>query len=652
MKNYSQNSQDELIQHVQTLVHEGIHRFLTQSYSSCKHEQKDYLGREFQALTLMSHSNGTKYSASLEDLLHLAGLNLNSDEMMKKMSLAVLTGCATEPPADLILHASIPGKFVDQFIDVNVLQMVSSLQGESIARELWGDECIWINGVTSLSNVYNTISSEMGKNPHARMIIFGQIGILTWEDDEKALLGRTRQIKHQLSNFYSSTRKSILPLEPALPEEGNSVWYQLLPVLRGALSGYSPVTLALDSSLAAQKLAETEGFLDTLIAWGQSGVHSLWSGIVPWKAGTHGENLQGFIEEIRENFVTPREIQTNTTGSPVKLMDPLPNIIFLPGLGIVAAAPEKNEANSLLQFVVNALAELNDSFASGKINKNLSGIQLPKCEASPRVEEFVGQVALITGAGSGIGRASAYQFAKEGAHVVVVDLNKSTADIVTSEINQRYGSGRAISIQCDVGDEKAVEETFFQTILTFGGVDIVVNNAGFAMSKTIETTELKEWDHIQNVMAKGYFLISREAFRIMRPQKMGGRLVFVCSKNSVRAGREISAYSSAKALELHLARCLAEEGGDDGIRVNSVLPDAVLKGSSLFDPALREDRAAQYGISGDQLENYYIQRTTLKVPIYPEHVAEAIIFLASDKSSRTTGGALTVDGGVSAAFLR
>ena len=262
------------------------------------------------------------------------------------------------------------------------------------------------------------------------------------------------------------------------------------------------------------------------------------------------------------------------------------------------------------------------------------------------------KVALITGAASGIGRATALRLAKEGAHVVILDLNLDGAQKVADQIVRDYGPKKAIALKCDVGEENAVIEAFRKTILFYGGVDIVVNNAGIALTHPIEETELKDWNLINKILITGYFLISREAFRIWRQQNLGGNLVYVGSKNSVRAGKNVIAYSAAKAAELHMARCLAEEGGDANIRVNTVLPDAVLRGSSIFTEELRKGRAASYGIDPSQLEEYYIQRCILKIPVYPEHVAEAIAFLASSRSSRTTGGVITVDGGVNTAYVR
>ena len=209
-----------------------------------------------------------------------------------------------------------------------------------------------------------------------------------------------------------------------------------------------------------------------------------------------------------------------------------------------------------------------------------------------------------------------------------------------------------MALHCDVTDESAVCDSFSKVILEYGGVDIVVSNAGIAFSAPLEETTLANWQRVTDVLEKGYFLVSREAFRIWKAQKIGGNLIFVASKNSVTAGKNASVYSAAKANELHFARCLAEEGGVFGIRVNTVLPDAVLAGSTIWDNGWREARAAGYGIKPEELDEYYRQRTTLKVNVYPEHLAEAISFFAGPRSSRTTGGVLTVDGGVAAAYTR
>lgn len=279
-------------------------------------------------------------------------------------------------------------------------------------------------------------------------------------------------------------------------------------------------------------------------------------------------------------------------------------------------------------------------------------LELYKLTLAPPEAEFSRKVALITGGAGGIGSAACRRFAAEGGHVIVADLNIEGAQKIAGEINDAYGKGRAMAVKMDVTKEEDVQSAFERAALAYGGIDIVVNNAGLATSSPFDETSLKEWNLNMNVLGTGYFLVAREAFKQMKHQNRGGSMVFVGSKNSVYAGKNASAYSSVKALETHLARCIAAEGGEFGIRVNSVLPDAVLQGSAIWGSSWREERAAAYGIEPDQLEEHYRKRTALLVNIYPEDIAEAIAFFASSKAEKTTGCMITVDGGVPAAFTR
>lgn len=261
-------------------------------------------------------------------------------------------------------------------------------------------------------------------------------------------------------------------------------------------------------------------------------------------------------------------------------------------------------------------------------------------------------MAFITGGAGGIGSETARRLVSEGAHAVLADLNLEGAQKVADEINARYGESRAIAVKMDVTSEEQIAAAYAATALTYGGVDIIVNNAGLATSSPFDETSLKEWNLNMNVLGTGYFLVAREAFKLMKQQGIGGSMVFVGSKNSVYAGKNATAYSAAKALEAHLARCIAAEGGEFGIRVNTVLPDAILQGSTIWNGAWRNERAAAYGIEPDQLEEYYRKRTTLLVNIYPKDIAEGIAFFASSMADKTTGCMLTIDGGVPAAFTR
>jgi NAD(P)-dependent dehydrogenase (short-subunit alcohol dehydrogenase family) len=275
-------------------------------------------------------------------------------------------------------------------------------------------------------------------------------------------------------------------------------------------------------------------------------------------------------------------------------------------------------------------------------------LELYKLSLAPPPGELQGKVALITGAAGGIGRAMGETLAAAGACIVGFDLDAEGAAGAIAPFGDR-----GVAVGGDVTSETSVAEAFGAGIDAFGGVDIVVSNAGIASSAPIAETTLAEWNRNQAILGTGYFLVGREAFRVLQEQDTGGSIVFIASKNALVAGKNAAAYSSAKAAELHLARCLAEEGGGIGIRVNTVNPDAVLQGSRIWGSNWREERAAAYGIEPDQLEEHYRQRNTLKVNIYPDDIAQSVLHFASEaRSGKSTGNVLNVDGGVPAAYTR
>jgi len=243
-------------------------------------------------------------------------------------------------------------------------------------------------------------------------------------------------------------------------------------------------------------------------------------------------------------------------------------------------------------------------------------------------------------------------FAANGAHVVIADINIEGAQNVASELNRQYGSNVALAAHCDVTSESSIQKAFQQATIQYGGVDIVVSNAGLAISRSIEESTVQDFDKISGVLERGYFLVTREAIKIMKAQSTGGSIIFIASKNAVAAGKNAALYSAAKSFELSLMRNLAVEVGEQQIRLNAVNPDAVLQGSAIWDQGWREERARGYGIQPDQLDAYYRDRTILKVSVLPNDIAEAALFLASPRSAKTTAAVIPVDGGVAAGFLR
>jgi rhamnulose-1-phosphate aldolase/alcohol dehydrogenase len=349
------------------------------------------------------------------------------------------------------------------------------------------------------------------------------------------------------------------------------------------------------------------------------------------------------------------------SGPSDKMGNPAPRVVLIPGLGMITTGKDATLAQVSADLYHRAITVMRgatalDRFVSLTEAESFAieywPLELYKLTLRPPDRELAGRIAFITGGASGIGRATALRLAAEGAHVVIADLNASGAETVASEIVKKHGAKRGLAVGCDVTNEEQVAEAFRQTVLNYGGVDIVVSNAGLAASAPVTETSRADWDRIFNVLATGYFLVSREAFKVWGAQKSGGSLVFVASKNGLIGSKNAAAYNAAKAAEIHLARSLAEEGGALGVRVNVVNPDAVVQGSGIWDAGWREARAKGMGVPPDQLEEAYRQRTTLKTNVYAEDVAEAILFFASDRSAKTTGGILNVDGGLVAAYVR
>ena len=275
-----------------------------------------------------------------------------------------------------------------------------------------------------------------------------------------------------------------------------------------------------------------------------------------------------------------------------------------------------------------------------------------KLKRMPKPKSLAGRIAYVTGGAGGIGGATAQRLLGEGACLVIADIDEKALNERVVAITKRYGRDSAIGVKLDVTDEAAVVASFEETARAFGGVDIVVSNAGIASASPVEDTSLGLWQKNMDILATGYFLVSREAFRLMQRQNIGGAIVFVASKNGLAASAGASAYCAAKASEIHLARCLALEGATHGIRVNTVNPDAVLRGSHIWSGEWRKERARAYGIGEEDLERHYKERSLLKQSVFPEDVAEAIAFFASDRSSKSTGNIVNVDAGNSTAFPR
>jgi rhamnulose-1-phosphate aldolase/alcohol dehydrogenase len=366
--------------------------------------------------------------------------------------------------------------------------------------------------------------------------------------------------------------------------------------------------------------------------------------------------LRELHQAYREDYRAYYERHATPGTPPMRGADPA--IVLVPGVGMFSFGVNKQTARVAGEFYVNAInvmhgAESLSTYApigeSEKFRIEYWALEEAKLARLPKPKALAARVAFVTGAGSGIGKAIAHRLAAEGACVVVADIDSGSADAVAREIG---GTDRAISVTADVTDEGQVADAFRTAVLAFGGVDLVVNNAGLSISKPLLETTVHDWDLQHDVMARGSFLVSREAVRILVDQAMGGDLIYIVSKNALFAGPNNVAYGASKADQAHQVRLLAVELGQYGIRVNGVNPDGVVRGSGIFAKGWGADRARTYGIPEDKLGEFYAQRTLLKREVLPEHVAAAVFALTGGDLSQTTGLHIPVDAGVAAAFLR
>jgi NAD(P)-dependent dehydrogenase (short-subunit alcohol dehydrogenase family) len=343
------------------------------------------------------------------------------------------------------------------------------------------------------------------------------------------------------------------------------------------------------------------------------------------------------------------------------MRDPYPVILLVPGVGLLSFQKDKQTARLAAEFYESTIriirwAEGVDEYApideQEAFDIEYWSLEEAKLGRMPPAKSLEGRIAVITGGAGGIGRATAQRLLLEGAAVVLLDIDPTAAEQARESLAGNHGSDCVRGIVCDVTSEPAVIAAFAATTLEYGGVDVVVSNAGIASSSPIDETTMATWQRSVDILSTGYFLVGREAFRMMKAQGRGGSIVFVGSKNALVASPGAAAYCAAKAAALHLARCLAVEGAPHGIRANVVNPDAVIRGSRIWDGAWHSERAASNGIAEDDVEAFYRDRSLLKRSVYPEDVAEAVYFFASDRSAKSTGNIINVDAGNLTAFTR
>lgn len=648
--------------------------------TSMKTVARDFRGREIEVMWVKGSGSDL---ATMKDR-NFTGLNLEDihplferDEMSDEEMVAYLSHCminSSHPRASIetLLHAFLPFKHVDHTHPDAIISICCADNGREIAEEIFGQRFVWVPYLRPGFALSKLIAEGVKNNPCAELVLMEKHGLVTWGESSEESYNKTITIINEAEEFIkerinSDTVFGGQKYESLNEEAAKGILAKVLPIIRGAVSEEKKMILTYDrgedvleyvNSHDAPELSQIGAACpDHLVHTKRKPLFINWDPQLM--------DIDGLIAGIKEGIVSFKEqyqeyFEKNKNEGD-KIFEPAPRVILIPGIGMVNTGKDAGNSRVSGALYHRAIAVMKGSTTLGSfvsLSENESynveywPLELYKLTLAPPEAEFSRKVAFVTGGAGGIGSETCRRFALEGAHVAVADLNIDGAEKVAAEINEKYGANRAIAIKMDVTNEAQVQAAFARTVRAYGGVDIIVNNAGLATSSRIDETTLDEWNLNINVLGTGYFLVAREAFKQMKLQGIGGNMVFVGSKNSLYAGKNASAYSSVKALETHLARCIAAEGGEYGIRVNSVLPDAVLQGSAIWDSSWRNERAAAYGIHPDQLEEHYRKRTALQVNIYPSDIAESIAFFASSKSKKITGCMLTVDGGVPAAFTR
>jgi rhamnulose-1-phosphate aldolase/alcohol dehydrogenase len=590
-------------------------------------------------------------------------------EMPDAEMVAYLARCQVEPSMprssiETLLHAFIDSPHVDHTHPDAINAIAGAADGERLAAECFGDEALWIPYIRPGFLLSRQVGEAVSANPGARFVILAKHGLVTWGESGEESYHSTLEAINRAAEFLAARvphpALSGAPLPAAARRE---LLRAVLPTLRGAVvnNGAAKVLIADASDDVAAFTADPRAaeVSQVVAACPDHLVHTkrrpLWIAYDP--AGDDHDAVRERIAAAVEDFRAGERsyFEAHRDGDQV-IADTAPRVVAIEGVGIVGIGRNVKAASLSRDLYHRAIAVMRGATALGgfvslddaeSFGVEYWPLELYKLSLAPPPRELEGRVALISGGAGGIGAAIASRLAVDGAAVVIADLDGEGAARTAA------GLDAAAGVAVDVTDEVAVAAAFDAAVLAFGGVDLVVASAGIASSAPLAEATVAEWDRNYGVLAKGYFLLAREGAAVQRAQGQGGAIVFIGSKNALAAGRNAVAYSSAKAAELHMARCLAEELGPDGIRVNTVNPDAVLEGSRIWDSSWREERARAYGIEPDQLEEHYRARTTLKVNITPADIAEAVSFLASPtRAAKSTGNVINVDGGVPIAYPR
>ncbi len=574
---------------------------------------------------------------------------------------------------DTPLHAYVPKKHVDHLHPDAIIAIAASKNSKELTQEIFGDAIGWLPWKRPGFELGLWLEEFCKNNPNAKGVVLESHGLFTWADDAKECYELSLEIIQKAMDWFEAKTADTSAFGGAAhnslsPAGRQAVAARLMPAIRGMISGKQHMVGHFDDSEAVLEFVNAVN-MRRLAALGTSCPdHFLRTKIRPLVVdfdpakNNIDEVLGGLPDQVaayRDDYAAYYKRCKNDDSPAIR--DPNAVVYLVPGVGMITFAKDKATARISGEFYVNAINVMRGASSVSQY------VGLPEQEAfdieywlleeaklqrMPKPKSLAGRIALVTGGAGGIGAATAQRYLSEGACVVLADIDADALETVEKTLSERFSSDVVRSVKMDVTDETAVEAVLAFSAVEFGGVDILVSNAGIASSAPVEETTLALWNKNMDILSTGYFLVSREAFKLLRVQGIGGSIVFVASKNGLAASPNASAYCTAKASEIHLARCLALEGAEAGIRVNVVNPDAVLRGSRIWEGEWLDQRASTYNTDKDGLEEMYRQRSMLKRSVLPEDIAEAAYFFASDSSAKSTGNIVNVDAGNVQAFTR
>jgi rhamnulose-1-phosphate aldolase/alcohol dehydrogenase len=651
--------------------------------TSAKVMMKDPLaGREVEVLWVKG-SGGDLGSMKLAGFATLYMEKLNSlkelyrgrefeDEMVGYLPHCTFNVNPRAASIDTPLHAFIPQKHVDHVHPDAMIAIAASKDGERLTQEIYGGEIGWLPWQRPGFDLGLKLEAMCKAKPHLKGIILGGHGLFTWGVTSKECYYETIRIIQMGTDYLEGHIRG----EPfggqkvAAMEQSSRKDFvtNLMPVLRGKLSAEVRKIGHFSDSLEVMQFVNSNGAKE-LAALGTSCPDhflrtKIWPLFIDFNPGSETvEDVVGKLDSLFDQYYKDYEAyyqRCRHEDSPA-MRDAYPVVILIPGIGMLTFAKDKATARIAGEFYVNAInvmrgaTGISDYVALPEqeaFNIEYWLLEEAKLKRMPKPKSLAGRIALITGGAGGIGKASGRRLLHEGACVVLTDNDENALSEAESELKAEFGGDNVRAVVTDVTDEASVIESFHFALQEFGGVDILVSNAGLASASPIEETSLDLWRKNMDVLSTGYFLVSREAFRVMKTQGLDGSIVFIGSKNALAASPKAAAYNTAKSAELHLARCLALEGAECGIRANVVNPDAVLRGSKIWTGQWRRERAEAYNMEENELEEFYRKRSMLKRSVFPEDIAEAVYFLASDCSAKSTGNIINVDAGNAGSFTR